>query len=113
MPDLFHGDPTPLDKPPGFDFMKWLSKHGIMKVDPIITSAIKMMREELHCERIGGVGYCFGAKYVARFLKPGKLDAGFFAHPSFVSAEELKGIQGPLSIAASGKPKNRRVNHST
>lgn len=43
-----------------------------------------------------------GAKYVARFLKLGKLDAGYMAHPSFVDAEELEAIQGPLSIAAAG-----------
>jgi dienelactone hydrolase len=39
---------------------------------------------------------------VCRFLKQGKLDAGFTAHPSFVDAEEVQGIQGPLSIAAAG-----------
>lgn len=29
-----------------------------------------------------------------------KLDVGYIAHPSFVSTEELRGIKGPLSIAA-------------
>lgn len=35
-----------------------------------------------------------------RHLQPGKIDAGFTAHPSFVDAEELRNIKGPLSIAA-------------
>ncbi|OMP89142.1 Protein AIM2 [Diplodia seriata] len=58
-------------------------------------------RGGLGCERVGGVGYCFGAKYVVRNLHGGeRIDAGFVAHPSFVDADELKGITRPLSIAA-------------
>lgn len=36
-------------------------------------------------------------------MKDGKVDVGYTAHPSFVTHEELGAIQGPLSIAASGK----------
>lgn len=43
------------------------------------------------------------AQYVCRFLKPGKLDVGYTAHPSFVTEEELGAVSGPLSICASGK----------
>jgi hypothetical protein len=35
-------------------------------------------------------------------LKPGKIDVGFTAHPTMVEAQELQGIEGPLSIAAAG-----------
>ncbi|KAL1984881.1 hypothetical protein VTN96DRAFT_8636 [Rasamsonia emersonii] len=60
------------------------------------------MRACLGCEKIGAVGYCFGAKYVVRFLKPAekRVDVGYVAHPSFVDTEELAAIQGPLSISA-------------
>ncbi|KAI7079816.1 hypothetical protein KC352_g41652, partial [Hortaea werneckii] len=52
-------------------------------------------------KKIGSVGYCFGAKYVARFGAKGKgIDVGCMAHPSFVDAEELKAMVAPLSIAA-------------
>lgn len=51
-------------------------------------------------QKIGAVGYCFGAKYVVRFLKPGKIDVGYCAHPSFVDDEELQAIQGPFAISA-------------
>lgn len=53
-------------------------------------------------QKIGGVGYCFGAKYVVRHLNPDvfKIDVGYIAHPSSVTMEELRGIKGPLSIAA-------------
>lgn len=42
------------------------------------------------------------AKYAVRFLKPGFGDVGYVAHPSFVEANELNDIEGPLSISAAG-----------
>ncbi|KAJ5460582.1 uncharacterized protein N7458_002134 [Penicillium daleae] len=100
MPDLFNGDSVPLNRPEGFSIMDWLKNHMPMQTEPIINVVLNEMRENLGCKRIGGVGYCFGGKYVCRYLKPGKLDAGFIAHPTMVEPDELKGIEGPLSIAA-------------
>lgn len=100
MPDLFYGDTVPLNRPPSFDLMGWLQNHLPTHVDPIIETVLKEMRGQIGCKRIGGVGYCFGGKYVCRFLKEGRLDAGYTAHPSFVEREELEGIMGPLSISA-------------
>jgi dienelactone hydrolase len=53
-------------------------------------------------QKIGALGYCFGAKYVVRRLHPdkGDIDVGYLAHPSFVTADELKSIKGPLAISA-------------
>lgn len=50
-------------------------------VDPIADAVLVEMRTKLGCKRIGGVGYCFGAKYVVRHLRPdhGKLDVGYGA----------------------------------
>ncbi len=95
-----------LNPPAGFDLMKWLNGppgHLPNRVDPVVDAVIKEMRGNMGVKRIGGVGYCFGGKYVVRDLQEGKLDAGFVAHPSFVEADELKAIKGPLSIAAAGK----------
>jgi dienelactone hydrolase len=101
MPDLFNGDPIPLNRPADFDIMKWLTNgHTFKEVDPICEAVIKDLRSTFGVKKLGGVGYCFGAKYVARFLKKGSLDAGYMAHPSFVDEAELKAIEGPLSIAA-------------
>ncbi|KAF2747092.1 alpha/beta-hydrolase [Sporormia fimetaria CBS 119925] len=101
IPDLFDGKPAPMNDP-NFDVMKWVqeSMPKVPTVDPIIEATIKELRGSYGVKRLGGVGYCFGGKYVCRFLKQGKLDAGFTAHPSFVEADEVRGIQGPLSIAA-------------
>ncbi|KAL2005266.1 hypothetical protein VTN00DRAFT_2476 [Thermoascus crustaceus] len=105
MPDLFHGDPVKLNRPADFDLMAWLTGppgHLPARVDPVVDSVLKEMRTNLNCEKIGAVGYCFGAKYVVRFLRPmgNKIDVGYVAHPSFVEADELSSISGPLSITA-------------
>ncbi|UNI18050.1 hypothetical protein JDV02_004346 [Purpureocillium takamizusanense] len=103
--DLFNGDPVPLNITPPFDFMKWLNEgsdgknpHTTEQVDPIIVAGVKALRE-LGVDKVAAVGYCFGAKYVVRHYKSG-IAAGFLAHPSFVTEEELAAIEGPLSIAA-------------
>lgn len=46
------------------------------------------------------MGYCFGGKYVVRYLRPGQIDVGYTAHPSHIEAEELISSNGPLAIAA-------------
>lgn len=102
MPDLFHGDPVKLNPPEGFQIMDWIKGHQKGVVDPIVDTCIKEMKGNLGVKSLGAVGYCFGAKYVARFLNKGQIDAGFVAHPSFVDDEEIKGITGPFSIAAAG-----------
>ncbi|KUJ06765.1 alpha/beta-hydrolase [Mollisia scopiformis] len=107
MPDLFNGDPLTLNRPDGFDFMAWLNKgtggnnpHTYEAVDPIVEKSIKYLQEQGY-KKIGAVGYCFGAKYVARFMAKGKgIEVGYMAHPSFVDEDELAAIAGPLSISA-------------
>jgi len=100
MPDLFQGDPIPLNRGGGFDMNAWRAKHTPEHVDPVVDAVIKALKSEYGVKRIGTVGYCFGAKYVVRFLKNGVTDAGYVAHPSWVTSEELKAIEGPFSIAA-------------
>jgi dienelactone hydrolase len=103
MPDLFHGDPVPLNRPAEFDLMDWLKGppgHLLDRVEPVVQAVIKDMKSSLGCERIGAIGYCFGAKYAVRMLQPGGCDVAYLAHPSFVEAEELAAIKGPLSMAA-------------
>ena len=112
MPDLFQGDAIELNQlgTGNFDIMTWLTKGGPEgkghlpdTVDPIVEKTLAYMKEQ-GAKKIGAVGYCFGGKYVARFLAKGKgVDVGFTAHPSFVDEAELRGMTGPLSIAAAEK----------
>ncbi|KAL4787199.1 Alpha/Beta hydrolase protein [Aspergillus varians] len=103
IPDLFRGDAIKLsDMESGnVSFPSWIPNHQPAAVDPVVEATIKYVRQDLGIKRVAGVGYCFGAKYLCRFLKPGKIDVGYAAHPSFVSDEELAAISGPLSITAS------------
>ena len=105
IPDIWEGDNVPLNWEPGKDFNlgQWFGKHGLNKVEPIIEAAIKAMRDEYGVKKLGAVGYCLGGKYTCRFLSSGKgLDAGYIAHPSATSNDEVKGVAGPLTIAAAG-----------
>lgn len=104
--DLFNGDAIEVNEFPGVDLQDWLKNgrngrggHGIANVDPVVEQAIKYMKNELGIQRLGAVGYCFGAKYVVRHYRNG-IDVGFVGHPSLVEEDELAAITGPLSIAA-------------
>jgi len=103
LPDLFGGDAISVEAFEGgkVNLPEWLAKHPTSKLDAIAESLVKHLRTTLGVKHLASVGYCFGAKYVVRNLKSGILDAGYTAHPSFVTAEELGAITQPLSIAAS------------
>ncbi|KAF7160147.1 hypothetical protein CNMCM5623_005662 [Aspergillus felis] len=105
--DTFNGDPIPAsvvsDKE--VDVAAWVAggstgdnPHNEPAVDPIVKDAIKFL-QDYGVKKLGAVGYCFGAKYLVRHFNEG-IDAGYIAHPSFVNADELAAINGPLSIAA-------------
>ncbi|KAI1164017.1 dienelactone hydrolase [Nemania serpens] len=104
--DLFNGDPVPQNPPADFEIFTWLEKgssgdnpHTKEFVDPVVVEAIKWLQTEKGVKKLGAVGYCFGAKYVARHFADG-IKVGYMAHPSFVDEDELRGFKGPLSIAA-------------
>lgn len=66
--DVFNGDALTLDRPAGFDIMKWLGEgsdgknpHTKEAVDPIVELSLKWLKEQ-GFTKIGALGYCFGAK---------------------------------------------------
>jgi dienelactone hydrolase len=68
VPDLFNGDPIPLNRPADFDLGAWRSQgsngknpHTPEAVDPLTIAGIKALKD-MGIKRIGAVGYCFGAK---------------------------------------------------
>jgi dienelactone hydrolase len=103
-----HDNAISLNPGPDFNFNSWIETKMPRPntVDPIYATVIAHLRHNLGVQRLGGVGYCFGGKYVCRWLKDGGfkagggLDAGFIAHPSFVDADEVRRVAGPLSVAA-------------
>lgn len=114
LPDLFFGDAIEMNAFSGIDLARWIEgaynerkiAHDPASIDPVIEACVTKMRGALGLTKVGAVGYCFGAKYVVRFLGGEKartqyLDVGFLAHPSFVDEEELRAVKGPVAIAAS------------
>lgn len=63
IPDLFAGDAIEVAAMESgkADLPTWLKKHQTSDVDPIVEAAIKNLQEQ-GIKKIGGVGYCFGAK---------------------------------------------------
>jgi dienelactone hydrolase len=106
MPDLFAGDAiSPSELESGLNLTGWLALHGPAEIDAIIKSTVGYVRGEMGAQRVGAVGYCFGGKYVPRWLKAeeGTVDVGFIAHPSNLMETELEGVRGDLGIAAGSK----------
>jgi len=102
FPNLFAGDAVPVDAmgTSSFNFTAWRERHPVSAVDDIVTATIEAVNSQYGYEDIGAVGYCFGGKYVARFLtEDGGLSAGFAAHPSGLTADELEAIAHPMSLA--------------
>lgn len=102
MPDLFAGDAISVEEQEaGLNLTEWRTLHPPSEIDRIINTTISYMRNQLRVDKIGGVGYCFGGKYVPRFLtNSGGIDIGFIAHPSSLTEPEIRAIQRPISIAA-------------
>ncbi|RAR13231.1 esterase/lipase [Stemphylium lycopersici] len=109
MPDLFDGDGVPLNYDHAtFSFDKWtLGEFGANKtphtppvIDPIVDACIESLRKKYKCEKVALVGYCFGAKYVVRFLADSRVTVGFIAHPADIQREELEKVKRPLALAA-------------
>ena len=89
----------------GLNLTEWRENHPQSAIEAVINSTIQYARNELGIGKLGGVGYCFGGKYVGRWLKgdDSGLDVGFVAHPSNLLETEIQAIAGPLSIAAGSK----------
>jgi dienelactone hydrolase len=56
--------------------MAWIGKHPPEKVEAPMKAALKTLKEEYGIKKVGAVGYCFGGRYVVRFLGEGVIDAG-------------------------------------
>lgn len=117
MPDLFRGDPVPADAlsdpTSNYSLPDWQKRHPLADIESVIDTSLDSIRTTYNVSKIGSVGYCFGGKYVARYLAAGKgIDAGFTAHPSNTQSAEWDAIASPISVAfgdldASNTPANR------
>ncbi|KAK4946332.1 hypothetical protein LTR10_014530 [Elasticomyces elasticus] len=123
VPDYFEGEPLPIevlrqsrnmsiDEQPwpeeekqklrDLDFPAWLQRHNPERVTLLLNGLVAELRRQHEETSIVGVGYCFGGKHVLRLAKTALMAAAAF-HPSFVTADDLYGIQAPLYIGLAEK----------
>ncbi|EGV63676.1 hypothetical protein PSN45_004279 [Yamadazyma tenuis] len=96
IPDIFDGDIFVA----GNDVQAWFPKHSESIVAPIINDFLKKLKEDEKPTFLGGIGYCFGGKYVMQHLsKDGYFDAGATPHPSLVVTADVEAIERPLLIS--------------
>jgi len=98
-----NSDAYPFKKPPWWaeegpqEFEAWKKRHEPPATDPILARVVDYIHNQYGKDaRIGGVGYCFGGRYVIRLMGSGIIDVGAINHPSFFTMEEV-------SLLAKGK----------
>ncbi|KKZ66314.1 hypothetical protein EMCG_07978 [[Emmonsia] crescens] len=104
LPDLFGAHPFPITKPSNWDadaaLEQFLACNHPGTVDPILEEILHWIDQPAAqggfggVERLGGIGYCFGGRYVIRLLAQGRIKAGVVNHPSFFTMDEVRGLAG-------------------
>ncbi|GMN45416.1 hypothetical protein TIFTF001_014616 [Ficus carica] len=96
VPDFFHGDPfkyinnTPLQV--------WLKDHGTDKGLEDVKPVIEALKSKSF-SALGAAGFCWGAKVVTEISKSSKfIQAAVLLHPSFVTSDDIKGVNVPIAI---------------
>ncbi|PMD35785.1 hypothetical protein L207DRAFT_434762 [Hyaloscypha variabilis F] len=96
-PNTETSDAYPFRKPPWWkgdesaqEFEAWKGRHEPPATDPLIARVVKYIHDTYGQDvKIGGVGYCFGGRYVIRLMGSGVIDVGIINHPSFFTMEEV------------------------
>lgn len=109
-------------KPPGWDDKKAMirlqTEHHPGTVDPMLEKVLGWLQRPVDhpdggfggVQRVGGIGYCFGGRYVMRLLAQGKIEAGVVNHPSFFTLDEVTALGRPLSDGSEeGRPSDKKV----
>lgn len=99
-------DAYPYVKPPGSEeqeaeiFENWKRRHEPSTTDPVLASVVQYIHNTYGPDvKIGGVGYCFGGRYVLRLMGSCVIDIGVVNHPSFFTMEEVEGLEASQKLA--------------
>ncbi|KAH9765350.1 DLH domain-containing protein [Citrus sinensis] len=95
VPDFFHGDPYVADG--GKPLQEWIKDHGVDKGFEEAKPVIQALKSK-GITAIGAAGFCWGAKVVVQLGKREFIQAAVLLHPSFVTVDDIKGVEVPLSI---------------
>ena len=92
----YHGErPLKLE-----DLEAWKRPYEPPVTDQILAKIVQYIHQVYgETVRIGGVGYCFGGRYVMRLMGSGVIDVGIVNHPSFFTSEEVEKIGSGKRLA--------------
>ncbi|KAE9602125.1 hypothetical protein Lal_00050225 [Lupinus albus] len=96
VPDFFDGEPYNPQNPDR-PLLVWIKDHGQAQG----FEAAKPIIEDLKSKgvsTIGAVGFCWGAKVVVELSKSRLIEAAVHLHPSFVTVDDIKGVDIPTVI---------------
>ena len=111
-PDLHNGGGFPMVKPADWDeeaeMAKFLEENHPETVDPILEKVLKFMSTDMSVGTWGGIGYCFGGRYIIRLMAAEKIAVGVVNHPSFFTMEEVEDFGRAKVIKTFGVSKGEK-----
>ena len=82
------------------EFEVWKKTHGPPAIDPLLERVVGYIRKTYGEDvKIGGVGYCFGGRFVMRLMGSGVIDVGVVNHPSFYTLDEAAKLGSGKKLA--------------
>ncbi|XP_061345554.1 endo-1,3;1,4-beta-D-glucanase-like [Gastrolobium bilobum] len=96
VPDFFHGDPYNPENPDR-PLPTWLKDHGADEGFEATKPIIEALKSK-GVSAIGAAGFCWGAKVVVELAKSRLIQAAVLLHPSFVSLDDIKGVDIPIAV---------------
>ncbi|TKY54059.1 Endo-1,3/1,4-beta-D-glucanase protein [Spatholobus suberectus] len=96
VPDLLVGEPfNPQNS--NRPLPAWLKDHGPENGAEAAKPIIEALKSK-GVSAIAAVGFCWGAKVVVRLAKSRLIQTAVLLHPSFVSLDDIKGVDIPIAI---------------
>ncbi|XP_020227960.1 endo-1,3;1,4-beta-D-glucanase [Cajanus cajan] len=96
VPDFFDGEPFNPQNP-NRPLPAWIKDHGADKGFEAAKPIIEALKSK-GVSAIAAVGFCWGAKVVVELAKSKLIQTGVLLHPSFVSVDDIKSVDIPISI---------------
>lgn len=96
VPDFFHGEPL-IPNNPDRPFQAWIKDHSAEKASEDAKPVIEALKKK-GVSKIGVAAFCWGAKVAVILAKHAYINAAVLLHPSFVTLDDIQGVEVPISI---------------
>ncbi|KAK7363691.1 hypothetical protein VNO77_05842 [Canavalia gladiata] len=96
VPDFLYGDPFALENATR-PLPVWLKDHDPNKASEDAQPLIEALKHK-GVSAIGAASFCWGAKIVVELAKSRLIQAAVLLHPSFISLDDVKGVNIPIAI---------------